>query len=179
MSLRVAVAYVVMNPVDAGLVPHPRLWKWSSYRATAGMTAVPPHLSIDWLDSVFPAPTREESQRQYRAFFDWDYAPGEEWESPVVGSEKFRQSIRSFIGEKLHMASLPRSYRAVFRPSLEELFSGAVGATRAVVMQRAHVIHGYTMAEIARALQLHPASVSRVICTLRRDGERRIKNVEN
>ncbi len=32
--------YVVLNPVRAGLVPHPRAWRWSSYRATAGEQTV-------------------------------------------------------------------------------------------------------------------------------------------
>ena len=28
--------YVVLNPVAAGIVKHPRQWAWSSYRATSG-----------------------------------------------------------------------------------------------------------------------------------------------
>jgi len=28
--------YIVLNPVRAKLVRHPRAWRWSSYRATAG-----------------------------------------------------------------------------------------------------------------------------------------------
>ena len=178
--LLVAATYVVMNPVDAGLVSHPRLWKWSSYRATAGLTRVPAHLSIDFIDAVFPAPTRSNSQKLYREFVDGGH-PAEEWvASPAAGSERFRQSVRSFIGENLYLASLPRSYRALFRPHLGELFESARDKSeRAAVMQRAHVIHGYTMSEIARALRLHPASVSRIICKLRRDGDQRIKNVEN
>lgn len=178
--LLVAAAYVVMNPVDAGIVTHPGLWKWSSYRATAGLDPVPTYLSLDLLDAVFPAATREESQQHYCAFIDGNYAP-ELWPAaPAVGSARFRQTVRSFIGEKLYMASLPRSYRALFRPSLEELFGGMVSKRdRTALMQRAHVIHGYTMAEIARALRLHPASVSRIICKLRREGETRIRNVEN
>lgn len=177
--LRIAVTYVVMNPVDAGLVSHPQLWRWSSYRATAGLAAVPAHLSIDFLDSLFPARTREDSQRLYREFLDGGHAP-EDWPaSPAVGSERFRQSVRSFIGEHLYLANLPRAYRAMFRPSLEDLFGSFNKGDRPALMQRAHVIYGYTMSEIARALGLHPASVSRIICKLRRDGQRRIKNVEN
>ena len=32
--------YVVMNPVRAGLVERPEDWRWSSYRATAGLESV-------------------------------------------------------------------------------------------------------------------------------------------
>ena len=33
--------YVVLNPVRAKMVAHPRLWSWSSYRATVGETNAP------------------------------------------------------------------------------------------------------------------------------------------
>jgi REP element-mobilizing transposase RayT len=39
--------YVVMNPVRAGLVNQPEDWPWSSYRATAGLSAVPAFLSTE------------------------------------------------------------------------------------------------------------------------------------
>src|SRR5512142_2829670 len=38
--------YVVLNPVRAKAVGHPRQWKWSSYNATAGNSSVHPCLSI-------------------------------------------------------------------------------------------------------------------------------------
>lgn len=178
--LIVAVGYVVMNPVDAGLVSHPRLWRWSSYRATCGLGGVPPHLSIDFVDSVFPAPTRADSQRLFSEFIDGGHAPDDWPASPAVGSERFRKAVRSFIGENLHRASLPRAYRALFRPSLSELFTPSITkAERPRVVERAHIVHGYTMSEIARALRMHPASISRVICKLRGDGERRLRNVQH
>jgi REP element-mobilizing transposase RayT len=39
--------YVVLNPVRAKLVPHPRLWMWSSYRATAGEVQAPQWLTTE------------------------------------------------------------------------------------------------------------------------------------
>lgn len=39
--LREVCRYIVLNPVRAGLVAHPGEWRWSSFRATAGETAVP------------------------------------------------------------------------------------------------------------------------------------------
>ena len=38
--------YVVMNPVQAGLVSHPQDWHWSSYRATVGLSSVPAFLDV-------------------------------------------------------------------------------------------------------------------------------------
>jgi REP element-mobilizing transposase RayT len=47
--------YVVLNPVRAHLVEEPGEWRWSSYRATAGLAAVPlwlePAPILDTLDS--------------------------------------------------------------------------------------------------------------------------------
>lgn len=42
-----AIAYVVRNPVEAGLVEHAAAWEWSSYRATVGMTPAPRWLLVD------------------------------------------------------------------------------------------------------------------------------------
>ena len=40
-----AIRYVVLNPVRAGLCRHPRHWRWSSYRACAGLE--PAHRFLD------------------------------------------------------------------------------------------------------------------------------------
>ncbi len=45
--------YVVLNPVGAGLCAHPSEWPWSSYGATAGLTAAERLLSVEWLMSNF------------------------------------------------------------------------------------------------------------------------------
>jgi REP element-mobilizing transposase RayT len=40
--------YVVLNPVRAGLVNDAADWPWSSYRATAGLSAAPHWLQTEW-----------------------------------------------------------------------------------------------------------------------------------
>ena len=62
--LREVCRYIVLNPVRAGLVAHPRDWKWSSFHATAGETAAPGFLSVDW---VRKPKRREQSNRGYAA----------------------------------------------------------------------------------------------------------------
>src|SRR6266567_1165722 len=39
--------YVVLNPVRAGMVERPEDYRWSSYRATAGLEAAPEWLDVD------------------------------------------------------------------------------------------------------------------------------------
>ena len=39
--------YIANNPVKAGLCERPEDWRWSSYRATAGLERHPPWLRVD------------------------------------------------------------------------------------------------------------------------------------
>ena len=45
--------YVVLNPVRIKGGASAQGWKWSSYRATAGLSSVPEFLSTDWILSQF------------------------------------------------------------------------------------------------------------------------------
>ena len=47
--------YIVLNPVAAGICAHPRQWRWSSYRATAGYERRPPWLDVKGLLEHFSA----------------------------------------------------------------------------------------------------------------------------
>jgi putative transposase len=48
-----AIAYVVRNPLAAGLVPHAGAWRWSSYQATMGTVRAPDWLRIDEVLELF------------------------------------------------------------------------------------------------------------------------------
>jgi putative transposase len=45
--------YLALNPVRSGLCGHPSDWAWSSYRATAGLAAKPPLLTVGSLLEQF------------------------------------------------------------------------------------------------------------------------------
>jgi putative transposase len=58
-------AYVVLNPVRAGVVRAPEDWRWSSYRASAGLVKVPPFVETRLLPGLLHEdPTR--AQELYR-----------------------------------------------------------------------------------------------------------------
>jgi REP element-mobilizing transposase RayT len=61
--------YVVLNPVRAGLVRRPAAWRWSSYRATAGIDPAPPFLATDWLLGHFGGEPRA-ARRGYERFVE-------------------------------------------------------------------------------------------------------------
>lgn len=58
--------YIVMNPVVTGLCGAPEEWRWSSYRASAGIDEAPRFLDVSGLLSFF-GDVSERSRAQYRA----------------------------------------------------------------------------------------------------------------
>ena len=79
------------------------------------------------------------------------------------GPHEFKKRVRSVMGATLYRAALPRSYRAMARPPLAELFAGVKRAERRQTILRAHVVHGYLLTEIANHLELHPTTISRIV----------------
>jgi putative transposase len=58
-------AYVVLNPVRAGLVRAVEDWKWSSYRASAGLITTPPFLETRLVPGLLH-PDRKRAHELYR-----------------------------------------------------------------------------------------------------------------
>ena len=68
----------------------------------------------------------------------------------------------------MHDVIIPRSYRALARPSLGELFMSCKDdlENRNRMIRRAQVVYGYRQSEIARTLNLHPNTVSKIMSGL-------------
>ena len=166
VHLFIAASYVFNNPVEAGYVGRPEDWKWSTFAATVGLGPVPAYLSIDWVESLFPAPSLAASQAQLRRCLadpqsqaaylsDFDATSG--------------AAIRCYITEGRAVLSQPSTYRALTRAPLEELFAaGQSKSARNTAIQLAHETHGYKLAEIARCLRMHPTALSKIYCSRRR-----------
>jgi hypothetical protein len=59
--------YVVLNPVRAGICPYPGDYRWSSFRATAGLERAPRFLAVDAVLARF-GDDRVRAQESFRAF---------------------------------------------------------------------------------------------------------------
>jgi hypothetical protein len=59
--------YVVLNPVRAGLCETPESWRWSSFRATAGLASAPAFLAAGAVLRHFGA-DEAQARARYRAF---------------------------------------------------------------------------------------------------------------
>lgn len=166
--LRTANVYVAMNPVKAGLVADPEEWVWSSHRASAGLVKPPDWLDLSWLNWVFGGRSTKDAQRRYQEFLRTPSDVGGPDEMLVFGNQDLRERIRENIGETQYQSRVPREYKALGRPSLGELFPGYLPkAERNRRILRAHVVHGYRLADIASCLCLHPNTISRVLQALR------------
>ncbi len=159
--------YVVLNPVRAKMVKTPERYRWSSYRATVGLDAVAPALSIDWLLSQF-AKTKSVARERYAAFVHEGIGQASPWEAikgqVLLGSEAFVKKLLPHLKANQTVAEITRRQRSLHRPALKRIFGKMVSKearNRAITV--AHVKYGYTLTEIGREVGLHYATVSRLV----------------
>jgi putative transposase len=155
--------YIVLNPVRVKGGTNPAAWKWSSYRATAGLASVPEFLSTDWLLEQL-GKSRSVAQKRYREFVrdgianrPWDALKGQIY----LGSDEFIE--RHSPVDKEHK-EIPRSQLKAIKPTLERIFAtdGETG------IAQAYREHGYRLQEIATHLGVHYATVSRKLRKIER-----------
>ena len=167
-----ALRYIAWNPVESGYVKHPDEWVWASHRALGGLDEPPEFLDLSWLQRAFGGRTLAEAQLAYREAMNDPLTVEESTQYLdyiVVGSRGFQEAVREQIGITMHDQLIPRSYRALARPSLGELFEGIDDLEdRNRVIRRAQVVYGYRQSEIARSLNLHPNTVSKIVSGLKK-----------
>jgi hypothetical protein len=130
--------YIVLNPVRAKGGPDPVSWKWSSYRATAGLLTVPEFLSNDWvLDQM--GKNRRVAQKRYREFVKdsiarrpWDELKGQIY----LGSDEF---IGRHSAQAKQLKEIPRAQLKAIKPPLERI----VAKNRETGIADAYREHGY------------------------------------
>jgi REP-associated tyrosine transposase len=170
--------YIVLNPVRAGLVAHPRNWKWSSFHATAGEAAAPGFLSVDWGRSLSGSRTRVESIRRFVSFVEAGIeAATESSVNPFRSKHAMSEAAPGRLGEQFREAigcvEFPRAQRFAARPPLERIFAGGTSkADRNVGVVLAVRAHGYTMREVAEFLGCHYATISRILAHAATEPER-------
>jgi putative transposase len=155
--------YVVLNPVRTKMVRSAKDWRWSSYRATAGLADAPGFLTTDWILSQLDR-SRSKAQHAYRKFVRqgrgievWD----ELRRGCLLGTDEFEAEVAPLLSEHRSAIDYPRSQRLAARPSLQELFSNATDkATRNARIHEAMRVHEYTLKELSAYLGLHYSTIS-------------------
>ncbi|MBY0496094.1 MAG: transposase [Cyanobacteria bacterium] len=163
--LLTAICYVFMNPVTARLVDNLEDYKWSSYAAAAGYRPVPAYLSLEWLQALYPTLSLREAQNRLRRLMS-EPKPVAAYVEALelnVSADTVGQVVRSYTGEQLQLASMPRIYRTALRPPLEKLLETCAGDRHAFIRE-ARITCGYSNREIGGALGLKPSTISEIFC---------------
>ena len=148
--------YIVLNPVRVKGTLKTGSWKWSSYRATAGLAPAPVFLTTDWVLGQF-GKKRAQAQKRYREFVKegLESRPLEELKGQIyLGSEEF---IERHSPRDQRLKEIPRAQLRAAKPSLERIF--AKRGEQGIAL--AYKEHGYRLHEIAAYLGVHYATVSR------------------
>jgi hypothetical protein len=149
------------------MVRHPREWVWSSYRSTAGQAPVPACLTVEEVLGQF-GERRGSCQEKYREYVKEGLDQPTIWEGleaqSLLGVEGFAEALKGHISGKEKLREVPRARRLIGRVSLSKLFGEPMGkAKRDRLMRQAVYDHGYSQMEVARHLNLHYSTVSRLI----------------
>jgi REP element-mobilizing transposase RayT len=157
--------YVVLNPVRAHAAENLEDWKWSSYRATAGIDDVPPFLAADRLLAQFSS-TRKRACKLYQRFVaegisgtsPWDELKGQVY----LGDERFVEKIKDL--RRNDDREIPRYQREAAKPDLHFLFAETYSRdARNKAIYAAHVIHRYTLQQVGDHVGMHYTTVSRIV----------------
>lgn len=161
--------YVVLNPLRLRVVKNIERYRWSSYPATAGAVATPSWLNTEWLLGHFGR-THKVSQRKYAEFV----AAGKDVPSPLhkvqaqilLGSPVFCKKMKAMLTGEASIARLPRAKHLLKRPSVKSMFTAKIRADKTLrdeTIRLAYQEYSYSMAEIAKAAQIHFSTVSKII----------------
>jgi REP element-mobilizing transposase RayT/DNA-directed RNA polymerase specialized sigma24 family protein len=163
--------YVELNPVRAGMKRKPQAWRWSSYRAHAGLEATPDWLDSDGLYSYLlgrPAQTAADRRRAADRYATlvadvpdmvlWDGALRQQI---YLGDEHFVERMQALADPRNSTdRDIPKVQRRKVH-SLKQWLETCESRDEAVY--RAHTESGLSMTAIAREIGLSVSRVSRLI----------------
>jgi len=118
--------YLVLNPVRAKMVKHPKDWKWSSYRQMVGLDKPDPWLGVDWILGQF-GKNEKMARKNYRKFIEdgigkketpWD----DLYSRIYLGSKDFLDKAHA-LGQKHKALDVPKYQKHVIKQKPEVLLT--------------------------------------------------------
>lgn len=156
--------YIVLNPVRAKMVRKPHTYPWSSYRATAGLEAVPEYLTADWVLSQF-GQSRGRAQLRYTEFVTAGIGAPSIWadlkQQIYLGSEPFIKRTVARLATAGDLSEVPRAQRRA--PAKALAHYAQRHRDRGAAMAAAYRSGNYSLAAIARHFGVHYSTVSRAV----------------
>ncbi len=106
--------YVVLNPVRVRPRRPVRAWRWSSYRATAGLAPVPAFLTVDWVLGHFQEVPRAQWKPMRPSLEQVFRQRGEGAIEVAYRKHGYRmREIAEYL--RVHYATVSRKLRAIER----------------------------------------------------------------
>ncbi|MCR4312044.1 MAG: transposase [Candidatus Uhrbacteria bacterium] len=159
--------YIVLNPVRAGFVKHPKDWMWSSFNSTRGSAKSDPLLDTSFLLSQFGR-RKAQARQKYTEFV----LNGIQRDSPlllaehnlILGSPQFVHRMWEENADAEEITDVVTSERMIARPTLQDLFVRAKDVQeRDSIILFARMRCGYSVSQIAKHLRVHRTTVSKII----------------
>ena len=152
------VRYVVLNPVRCGAVEHAFDHEWSNYRATAGLTARPEWLDVDWTLAQFHDDRRiaTEMYRQFVAdgrgskYCPWEHVTGDVY----LGSKEFCANVERLIEARSPALDVPLRQRRLTHVPFDSVISAVCSSfteTPAGLQEKSRRMGRKALAQLARA----------------------------
>ncbi|GBD97382.1 MAG TPA: helix-turn-helix domain-containing protein [Nitrospirae bacterium] len=161
--------YVVLNPVRAKAVKRPEDWKWSSYRATAGMEKPHSSLTTDWITGQF-AIRKMTAQKKYREFVAAGVTEESIWKDlkgqSLLGEEDFAEGLINYVKGYDEIEEIPKSQRYLNRPELKEIFNEDTLLNKRRRDDKIKEVvekYGYSQKEVSQYLKMHYSTISRIM----------------
>ena len=156
--------YIVLNPVRAGMVRSARDWRWSNYRAAAGLAPVPDWLHVDWLLSCFGR-RKKRAMQAYREFV----SDGKGRPSPLkelrnqiyLGDDSFVETLQAMVEKDLDLSEVPSAQKRRLADPIMKYVKAAASRNEGVYL--AYRSGAYSMKAIADDVELHYSTVSKII----------------
>jgi len=156
--------YIVLNPVRARMVRSAKEYRWSSYRATVGLTVSHACLTTDWLLAGF-GKQRKRAIMNYREFVQEGKnqpSPWDELKNQIyLGSDDFIEETQCKLNPEQSLKDIPRLQKqASIKPIYyyQELY-----LTRDEAMAKAYLSGHYTLKKIGEFFGVSYATVSRAV----------------
>src|SRR3990172_3669147 len=156
--------YIVLNPVRAAMVKHPRLWAWSSYGATIGTSPVPVWLTSDDLLAEFGS-RRAGARRKYQQFIEEGMGAESVWKDLkgqiYLGDDDFVKQTRGKLSERDEDVNIPRVQQRGAAPNLSVIRRQHKNRDDAI--RAAHETRAYSYQQIAKEFGVHFTTVGRIV----------------
>jgi len=126
------IRYVALNPVRANMVKRPEDYRWSSYRATAGLESAPLWFDVAAARAPFGG-NDPEGQATYQTFVEagitsteclWDKVSN----GIYLGTESWARRMRDLVEGTPRSTDTPQIQRAVGRPTMATIVDAVAGA---------------------------------------------------